>query len=232
MYHLCKKIMGIILCITFVMTIIYAVKYLPYIKPMITAAETTESTVDTTHTMPTQPTVYTERQVFIDKNSDILFIGNSLTEGIRLSTGSNNKFICEVGVSLDGLKLSSMYDMDFKVVVINMGTNELGVYSEEYFKKSYTKLIQTIQEYNPEARIICCSIPPIIQQGCYAEQYNNVNSKIYTEYVKTVAKSCNVEFLDNAVFFGEELSPDWTGDGLHLHGNIYKSWYEFLLEQI
>ena len=181
---------------------------------------------------PTIVTEPTEPPVVINTNGDILFIGNSLTEGLRLVSNTNNKFICKVGVSLDGLNLSSMYSMDFKVVIINMGTNEIGAYTEEHFKASYIKLINEIREYNPDAQIICCSIPPILQTGCYAEQYNNTNAKLYTKYIKTIAETCNVDFLDNAEFFGEELIPDWTGDGLHFYGNIYQAWYEFLINSI
>lgn len=180
-------------------------------------------------TIVTEPT---EPPVVIDTNSDILFIGNSLTEGLRLVSNTNNKFICKVGVSLDGLNLSSMYNMDFKVVIINMGTNEIGAYTEEHFQSSYIRLIETIQEYNPTARIICCSVPPILQRGCYAAQYNNENAKVYTGYIQKIAAICGVEFLDNTEFFGEELHPDWTGDGLHFYGNIYQAWYEFLINSI
>ena len=173
-----------------------------------------------------------EEKKNINKETDILFIGNSLTEGMRATTDSGNKFICEVGVSLDGLDLSDMRNMDFKVVVINMGTNELGHYDEEHFKTSYSNLIDVIQEVNPEARIICCSIPPIAEETQYSEHYNNENAKLYSKYIQEIANEYNLEYLDNAEFFGEVLRPEWTEDGLHFSGNIYVAWYEFIIKSI
>jgi hypothetical protein len=173
-----------------------------------------------------------EERKKIDKNKDILFIGNSLTEGMRLTTNSRNKFICEVGVSLDGLNLSEIKNMDFKVVVINMGTNELGHYSEEHFKTSYNNLIDIIQNTNPEARIILCSVPPIAEITSYASSYNNENAKIYSQYIRQIANERELSYIDNSEFFGDVLRPEWTEDGLHFSGNVYIAWYNFLVEKI
>ncbi len=168
----------------------------------------------------------------IDVRSDVLFIGNSLTAGMQAIHQDNNDFICKVGISLDGINLKPMYSMEFKVVVINMGTNELGAYTETHFKESYINLIRKIQEYNPDARIICGSVPPILQKGHYAAQYNTQNANLYTTYIQEVAQECNVEFLNNSLFFGDELNPEWTGDGIHLHGFVLEQWYEFILNSI
>lgn len=178
-----------------------------------------------THTTPT---------VTIDKNSDILFIGNSLTEGMRIVTEgqTNNKFICKSGVSLDGLQLSPINDMDFKVVIINMGTNEIGGYTKARFIASYQALIEKVQEYNPNAQIICCSVPPIANNNNYPAHYNNTNAQLYTQYILEAIKDYDVKYVDNALFFGNELNPQWTNDGLHYKFNIYTQWYEFLLSQI
>ena len=173
-----------------------------------------------------------EEKKKVNKEKDILFIGNSLTEGMRATTDSYNKFICEIGVSLDGLDLSDMRNMDFKVVVINMGTNELGHYDEEHFKQSYKNLIEKIYEVNKDARIICCSVPPIAEETQYSEHYNNENAKLYSRYIKELCQVHNLEYLDNKEFFGETLNQDLTSDGLHFHGDIYARWYEFILEKI
>ena len=83
-----------------------------------------------------------EEKKKVNKETDILFIGNSLTEGMRITVETENDFICKSGVSLDGLDLTGIESMEFKVVVINMGTNELGIYDEEHFKTSYRALMK------------------------------------------------------------------------------------------
>ena len=220
-----------------------AQKPLPPETPIIVDAEnaTTEPNdyiVDLTNETeePDVTTIVTTEAItpeeVIDVRSDVLFIGNSLTSGMQSVHTDNNQFICKVGISLDSINLKPMYSMDFKVVVINMGTNELGAYSEQHFKESYSNLICKIQEYNPDARIICCSVPPILQKGHYAAQYNTQNANLYTTYIQEIAQQCNVEFLDNAQFFGNELNSKWTGDGIHLYGTVSEQWYEFLLSEI
>ena len=173
-----------------------------------------------------------EEKKKLNRNEDILFIGNSLTEGMRLTTNSNNDFISEVGISLDGLSLKDMKNMDFKVVVINMGTNELGNYTEERFKKSYENLINEIYKVNPNAKIVCGSVPPIAEKTQYANTYNNENAKLYSRYIKDLCTTHNLEYLDNSEFFGDVLRPEWTEDGLHFSGNIYIAWYEFIIKSI
>ena len=173
-----------------------------------------------------------EEKKKVNKEKDILFIGNSLTEGMRITVETENDFICKSGVSLDGLDLTGIELMEFKVVVINMGTNELGVYDEEHFKTSYRTLIETIKEVNSDARIICCSIPPISNNNDYPPHYNNENAKLYSTYIQEIANEYNLEYLDNTEFFGENLKADWTDDGLHFNGEIYIAWYNFLMEKI
>lgn len=168
----------------------------------------------------------------IDTNKDILFIGNSLTQGIRYSVESENDFLSKNGVSLDGLNLAAIHKMEFKVVIINMGTNELGHYGEERFKNSYQKLIEVIRDVNPDARIICCSVPPVATRTQYAREYNNENVQLYNKYIQEICAATDTEYLDNAEFFGDVLKDDWTGDGLHFTGVIYKKWYEFLISKI
>lgn len=168
----------------------------------------------------------------VDKNQDILFVGNSLTEGMHYTVDSDNTFLSKNGISLDGLKLSAIRNMDFKVVIINMGTNELGHYSEERFKTSYQKLIDVILETNPEAYIMCCSVPPVAEQTDYSKEYNNENARLYSTYIQDICEANNLCYIDNSEFFGDILQDSWTGDGLHYYGKIYQEWYDFLLSKI
>ena len=200
-----------------------------------TAPPHTEEPTEPSLKLPNKrPTNTTRPSVAIDKNADVLFIGNSLTEGMRIVTEgyTKNKFICKSGVSLDGLQLSPINDMDFTVVIINMGTNEIGGYTKARFIASYQALIKKVQEYNPNAQIICCSVPPIANNNNYPAHYNNTNAQLYTQYILEAIKDYDVKYVDNALFFGSELNPKWTNDGLHYKFNIYTQWYEFLLSQI
>lgn len=166
---------------------------------------------------------------------NILFIGNSLIEGIKISTNNSHNFICKVGINLEGMK-NNYYKINnykFNTVVIGMGTNELGYFSKEKFTKSYIDLINKIRTVNPNAHIITLSIPPLSQYKSSKDKYfNNNNVKLYNQYIKEISEKNNTLYIDNSKFFGEVLPSNWTGDGIHFNGSIYKKWYEFIINEI
>ena len=174
-----------------------------------------------------------KKEIDID---NIVYIGNSLVEGLRLNSGANNPFLAKVGISLEGLKskhygLLNQYDCE--TVVIGMGTNELGSYSKEKFINSYMDLVNHIRSINPNSNIICMTIPPVTVNKSNSNNYfNNNNVEIYNRYIKELCEQNNLIFLDNEPFFGKVLNNSWSGDGIHLKGNIYKDWYEYIVSEI
>ena len=166
---------------------------------------------------------------------DILFIGNSLVEGFRLTANTKDKFICEVGISLKGLKKYfsqiEKYPCDF--VAIEMGTNELGSYSEEEFKSEYLNLINKIFEVNENAKIYCISIPPVSQRKSdNSEYFNNNNVEKYNKYILDICEENNLVYIDSTPFFGYILDSSITGDGIHLIGKKYIEWFNFVRDFI
>jgi len=177
-----------------------------------------------------------EKKLNIDTNN-MVFVGNSLVEGLRLYSESNNVFLCKVGIDLKGLK-SDIYkklkNYSCETVVIGMGTNELGYYNEEVFKNSYKDLIEYVRSINPETNIICLSIPPVSEKKSNSsDNFNNYNVKKYNGYIQDIiAEDTSLLFVDNKDFFGEVLSTDFTGDGIHLRGKVYQKWYQYIIEKI
>ena len=173
----------------------------------------------------------------ISVNTDnVLFIGNSLVEGIRICTNTNHGFLSVTGISLEGLKsnvYSQIANYNCDTVIIGMGTNELGSYGKDLFKKSYKDLINKIRSVNPDAQIICMSIPPVTDyRSSYDTLFNNNNVKLYNEYIKEICLESDTMYLDNTQFFGETLDSNWSGDGIHLTGTVYANWYNFIFNQI
>lgn len=171
----------------------------------------------------------------IDTNN-LVFVGNSLVEGMRMMSNGQNNFICKVGISLDGLKkgyYNKLYNYDCETVVIGMGTNELGSYSEEKFKNSYMDLVKHIRSINPDSNIVCLSIPPVSQyKSNNSSSFNNTNVVKYNGYIQDLCNNENMSYIDNSEFFGSVLNSKWTSDGIHLSGKIYKQWYDFVLNKI
>lgn len=172
------------------------------------------------------------------ENDKILFIGNSLVEGWRISTDTNNKFLCKVGVSFSGLDnvvYRYLSSVDFDVAVIEMGTNELGGYSEDNFKSGYRELIERVKDRNENCIIICVSIPPVSRSKSNSgTRFNNNNVELYNNYVKDVVSEYNedVYYVDCNQFFGNELNSKWTRDGIHMSSGVYKEWFTYVLNKM
>lgn len=175
----------------------------------------------------------------VEKQIDVhnlLFVGNSLVSGLDMVCTDENKFIAEVGLTLNKLKKSYFDDIakhSCDTVVIGMGTNELGSYTEVGFKNYYNDLINHIKSVNPDSVIFCLSIPPVSERKSNNDElFNNDNVVKYNSYIEDICTENNVVFLDNTGYFGAVLRSDWTSDGIHLYGSIYKDWYNYLIEKI
>lgn len=168
--------------------------------------------------------------------TNIVFVGNSLVEGMRMMSKGENNFICKVGITLEGLKSGyypKLYNYSCDTVVIGMGTNELGSYSETKFKNSYMDLVNHIRSINPDCNIICMSIPPVSQnKSNSSSSFNNTNVVKYNGYIQSLCQSEGLIYIDNSEFFGTVLNSSWTPDGIHLNGKIYRQWYDFVINKI
>ena len=176
-----------------------------------------------------------DTKLHIDTNN-MIFVGNSLVQGLKSVSNDNNVFYCKVGENLYGLnkKVSSqLSNHSCETVVIGMGTNELGWYTKKQFEEQYGVLVRKIREINPNSNIVVLSIPPVSQsKSDSSSAYNNSNVKKSNEYIKKICVDNSLLFLDCSAYFGDVLRSDWTGDGMHLTGNAYIGWYDFIKSEI
>lgn len=167
----------------------------------------------------------------LDNDGDVwepFFVGNSLMEGMRLNSNDGYPFQCEVGISLPSLNRKLSPPDSYNMAVIEMGTNELGAYSEQKFKEGYITLINTLN-----CPCYCLSIPPVNEgKSTYAARVCNENVVLYNSYIRDVCEDTGATYVDCSEFFGDTLPDKWTWDGLHLTSATYASWYEWIKEAI
>ena len=166
--------------------------------------------------------------------SDLLFVGNSLIDGIRIMTGET--CLCEVGISLEGLK-SEIYGQMRKYscnnVVIEMGTNEMGVYDRERFMDEYQDLIDHIRDINEDAVIVCMSIPPVTaKEDATSEFFKNKFVRACNGYIQELCEENDLIYLDNTPFFGDVLDMDISDGAIHLKSNEYVEWHDYIIETL
>ena len=168
--------------------------------------------------------------------NNMVCVGNSLVQGLKSIAKDNNVFYCKVGENLYGLnkKVSGqLVNHSCETVVIGMGTNELGWFTQSQFEEQYGILVRKIREINPNSNIVVLSIPPVSQyKSNNSSAYNNVNVRKSNEYIKKICEDNALLYVDCSEYFGDVLRSDWTGDGMHLNGNAYIGWYNFIKEKI
>lgn len=159
----------------------------------------------------------------IQEPLNCLYLGNSLVAGLESVSASEDKFICKVGISLRELNktfLPKAVETDKNTVLIEMGSNELGVYSAKEFIEAYT---QTVNSFG--CTVYCLSIPPVNERKSkYAPRVNNANVQLYNSYIQIVCEQTGATYIDCSEFFGDTLKAAWTGDGLHLKTSVYEQW--------
>lgn len=173
--------------------------------------------------------IYTNKNLYIE---DTLLLGNSLVVGIESVSQNKPEVISEIGLNLTGMKkyYNKIKNTDFKNVIIEMGTNELG-WDDVKFKTHYQNLIDFIKEINEECFIFLVSIPPVSKEKSQSNNtYTNKNVKRLNAVVKSLCEENNLKYIDCSNFFGEELSANMTGDGIHLNSSGYYNWYQYICE--
>ena len=180
---------------------------------------------------------------------DALFVGDSITEGIKLYDVMNNATV----LSSTGVNLDSLYTKDAvtladgsKVPILGasknytpgkiylmMGVNSL-LSDEESFRTAYARVVDTLTSQHPDAILYIQSILPVTAD--YEKRQNAVadNAKIdrYNEILKELAAEKQVYYLNVAEVFKDadgclpnSASPK---DGIHFGSSWYRKWFDYL----
>lgn len=180
---------------------------------------------------------------------DALFVGDSITEGIKLYDVMNNATV----LSSTGVNLDSLYTKDAitladgsKVPILEasknytpgkiylmMGVNSL-LSDEESFRTAYARVVDTLTSQHPDAILYIQSILPVTAD--YEKRQNAVadNAKIdrYNEILKELAAEKQVYYLNVAEVFKDadgclpnSASPK---DGIHFGSSWYRKWFDYL----
>lgn len=180
---------------------------------------------------------------------DALFVGDSITEGIKLYDVMNNATVLsDVGVNLndiytkevietaDGRKIPIMEasaNYNPGKIYLLMGINSIAA-DEESFRASYGRVVDTLITQHPDAIVYIQSILPVT--AAYEARPNAVadNAKIdrYNAIIKELAAEKGVYYLNVAEIFKDadgclyaSASPK---DGIHFGSAWYRKWFDYL----
>jgi lysophospholipase L1-like esterase len=176
-----------------------------------------------------------------DKN-EIIFLGNSLTEGCEWNELFKDSRIKNRGISGDVaegvlLRLQEVTESEPIKIFIMIGINDLAFgYSINEILDYYKKIISKIQKDSPKTKIYIQSVLPVNKTFGKFTEYHNLSDDIIKLNTKLniLANDSGTEYINlhDAFLVNHEMNPTFTNDGLHLTGDGYMLWKNLIEKYI
>ena len=176
---------------------------------------------------------------------DALFIGDSRTVGLYDYTDlpEHADFLCETSLTIykvmgenfkgKGTVEEVLAAKNYGKIYIMMGINELGRGTTEDFMQKYTEVVDTLHEWDPDARIIIQGIMKVSKKKDTEDKvFNNSNITGRNHAIATLADNYHIFYIDmNEAVCDEEgnLNAEYTHDQIHLLGMYNDLWKDFLM---
>lgn len=180
--------------------------------------------------------------------NDALFVGDSLTEGMKLYGGLDGaNYFCRVGLNIyqlfeqpktdssTGLTLEqTLFRHQYGKIYILLGINELGTGNTTYFVQHYSDVIEKIRKMQPNATIYVQSILYVTAEKMQDDPvFSNDTIRNRNDGLKTLTDGSRVFYVDVASAAEDghgNLPEDYSGDGVHLKAKYYSVWVNCLMQ--
>jgi hypothetical protein len=157
-------------------------------------------------------------------------VGGTL-EVVEKETLDYVKALGQMGTVADALAQGHQFGR----VYIGFGTNEMGWPYYDSFIQLYGRLVDTIRQYSPNAKIYCESILPVTaSRELQGDAINNTNVKALNELIQKFAAEKGCEYLtcDKAVMGDDgKLPEEASTDGIHLSIEYCKYWLNYIIDE-
>lgn len=188
-------------------------------------------------------TYYYQRASLFDilpvTSKDILFVGNSITNGGEWSELFNNPHIKNRGISGDTTqgvfdRLDAIVKGKPAKIFLLIGINDVSRdESADTIAEGIRRIVQKIKQVSPKTQIYVQSLLPVTSYYNKFEEHTshwkdipNINKRI-----KVVTQQEQVQYIDLFSHFVDEsgqMQKQYTNDGLHLLGKGYLLWKEIV----
>ncbi len=188
-------------------------------------------------------TVYTQGEVSADYFKDVLFIGDSRTDGLYLySRFDGADYFSARGLTVftlfeekgrDGKTMLTelLTEKQYGKIYLMLGINEIGSNMDALVSK-YADVVEQLKEAAPEAILVIQANLSIDEKTSSttwymkADRIHELNSRI-----EALADGERVFYLNvNPLFCDENgyLRKEFSGDGVHLYAKYYADWTAWL----
>ena len=179
---------------------------------------------------------------------DAMFVGDSISEGIKIYTNMTNATVLaersvKVGSALtdtftlpdntQSTLLPAITKLAPKKVYLMLGTNGIGWLKVDNMLSDYSKLIDSVKQAAPNAILYIQGIPPITQSLHNSNpQYNIDKIKQYNQGLSELAQEKGAHFLDIASALADAngyLPEGTSSDGIHFGKATYQKWFDYVI---
>lgn len=202
-------------------------------------AQHVEVTYDTTHRPRNFHLQVTQFKTYPNADTDIIFLGNSLTAGTKWNEllaepNSRNRGIS--GDTTFGIleRLDEVVEGNPAKVFLLIGINDISRnFPVETIQENHRKIVQKIQDKSPRTQIYLQTLLPVNNTF---EQYPNHYNKdtqinAVNEGLKQMAEDYDLVLVDLHPHFLDQhgrLDTAYTEEGLHLNADGYLLWAQIL----
>ncbi len=168
-------------------------------------------------------------------STQIVMLGNSITEMAEWSELLKNKNVINRGVIGDGTR--DIYNRLDKIVVgkpkqifLLAGVNDLIFHSVDSISNQYQSIVSKIRTQTPHTALVLISVLPV-NNSLRRSGIKNENIVLLNKQILDISKKENLNYIDAHKFLKNKegaLRDDCTFDGIHLNS----LGYSVLVEQI
>lgn len=183
--------------------------------------------------------VYGHRKMLLGmlstQQSDIIMLGNSITEAGEWAELLANPNIKNRGIAGDGTdgvlaRLEDITKGQPEQIFMMIGVNDLLFHDADYTLKNYKIIVERIQKETPQTTLFLQTVLPVNNA---VRQIGIENSEIekLNQGIAQIADKQQLKLLKVADLFKDingDLDEEFTDDGIHLNGKAYLLWRDFL----
>ena len=177
-------------------------------------------------------------EILPNKNKEIVFLGNSITEQGNLSELFDNKHIINRGISgdrTDGIlfRLNEVTSSKPKKIFLLIGVNDIKYKrSNEYIIRKVHQIVKRIKKESPKTEVYVQSILPTYGR----EKHRPINKiKTINSGLKKISQEEHLKYIDLFSRFIDDsgfLNKKYSLDGLHLNGTGYQNWKQIIKKYV
>lgn len=192
---------------------------------------------------------YKERPYYIERTTlfnqieapdqAIVFLGDSITFRSEWREFFPNENVINRGIGGDTTegvynRLDRILENDPNKIFLMIGINDIlqGRKIDE-ISKNYKSILEKIKSSSPKTQVYIQSVLPV-NNAINGKRVNNKDVMNLNERIKELATQSGYEFLDIYSVLSEnnQLPEKFTVDGIHLTGEAYKEWVNYIKNKI